>query len=379
MIYLDHHASTPCDPRVVEAMLPFFTLKCANAAIGLHAMGREASEAVERARAQVAALVGCQPADIVFTSGATESNNLVLFGLTQAGSRRKIVTTAIEHKSVLGPCERLEKRGYSVVKLPVDNVGRVNAQVAKEVVDADTVLVSVQAANNEIGTIQDVAVFVESAHAKGALFLCDAAQALGKAPLDVEALDVDCLSLSGHKIYGPQGIGALYVRRSIRRQITPLMYGGAQEEGLRPGTTPVALCVGFGRACELARNELENERTRIGALRDRLEKLLLEGLRAARANGDPKNRLPNNISLTIPGVDGESLALAVPGVAFSTGAACNSGAQEPSYVLRALGLGWDEALSTIRLGIGRFNTEKEIDFAGTEIVRIAQRLGARRS
>ena len=377
MIYLDHHATTPCDPQVVEAMLPFFGCKYGNAAIGLHQMGREAKDAVEVARGEVAALMGCDASEVVFTSGATESNNLVLFGLFNGEHRRKIVTTVIEHKSVLGPCEELERRGAVLIKLPVDKTGRISAEAVRDVVDDKTLLVSVQMANNEIGTIQDVQTFAEIAHAKGALFHCDAAQALGKTPLDVEVLGADCVSVSSHKVYGPKGIGALFVRKAARRQMTALMYGGSQEEGLRPGTTPVPLCVGFGQACKILMSGMAEELMRIAVLRDRLEKLLLDGLPGAYINGDTEIRLPNNISLTIPGIDGESLALAVRGVALSTGAACNSGSQEPSYVLRALGLGWDDANSTVRLGIGRFNTLEEIIYAGTEIVNVARRLGAR--
>ncbi len=374
MIYLDNHATTPCDPRVVETMLPFFTAKCGNAAIGMHSMGREANEAVERARAQVATIVGCQSAEIVFTSGATESNNLVLLGLPQAGSRRKIVTTVVEHKSVLAPCDVLEKRGYIVIRLPVDKGGRVNLEAANAAVDEETLLVSVQAANNEIGTIQDLRCFADIAHAKGALFHSDAAQALGKMPLDVEGLDIDCASLSAHKIYGPKGVGALYVRAAVRQQMVPLMYGGSQEAGLRPGTTAVPLCVGFGTACEIVGDKVEKEAARIGSLRDKLQNILLNGLPGARVNGYTQYRLSTNISITIPGVDGESLALGLQGVALSTGAACNSGAQEPSYVLRALGIGWDEAINTIRIGLGRFNTALEIEYAGAEIVNTARRM-----
>jgi cysteine desulfurase len=376
VIYLDNHATTPCDPRVVEAMLPFFTSQCANAAIGLHSMGRETNKAVDHARAQVATLMGCQSADIVFTSGATESNNLVLFGVTHAGTRRKIVTTAIEHKSVLAPCDILEKRGFTVIRLPVDKGGRVSVEAARTAVDEETLLVSVQAANNEVGTIQDLSCFAEIAHAKGALFHSDAAQAFGKIPLNVETFGIDLLSVSAHKIYGPKGVGALYVRRAVRRQLTPLMYGGSQEEGLRPGTTAVPLCVGFGMACKIANAGLERESARIGSLRDKLQNMLLNGLPGSRVNGDPQHRLSTNISLTIPGVDGESLALALQNVALSTGAACNSGAQEPSYVLRALGMDWNDAHCTIRIGLGRFNTTVDIENACAEIVATAKRLGA---
>ena len=368
MIYLDHHATTPCDPRVVEEMLPFFADKCGNAAIGLHAMGREANDAIERARAKVADLAGCKTADIVFTSGATESNNMVLLGLSQQGGRNKIVTTSIEHKSIMGPCAVLEKRGYTVVRLPVDRFGRVNEEAAKVAVDEDTLLLSVQAANNEIGTIQSLRCFADIAHAKGALFHCDAAQAIGKMPVDLEGLGVDCAALSSHKIYGPKGIGALFIRKAVRRHILPLMYGGAQEDGLRPGTTPVPLCVGFGKACEIAAAGLEEESKRICILRDRLQDILLANCPGAKVNGDPDNRLSGNISLTIPGVEGESLAFALRNVAISTGSACNSGAQEPSYVLRATGLEWDSAQNTIRIGIGRFNTREEVESAGAEIL-----------
>jgi cysteine desulfurase len=258
----------------------------------------------------------------------------------------------------------------------VDSLGRVNEERAREIVDERTILVSVQAANNEIGTLQDLRLFAAIAHAKGSLFHCDAAQALGKIPLDVEAVGLDFASFSAHKIHGPKGVGALYMRSTVRRQLTPLMHGGGQEGGLRPGTVPVPLCVGFGAACQLARADFQQEVAKLGCLRDQLQEYLLKELPGSSVNGDPANRLPTNISLTIPGVDGESLALALCGVALSTGAACNAGAQEPSYVLRALGLQWDDALNTIRIGLGRFNTEAEISGAAFEIVRTAKRLAA---
>lgn len=374
MIYLDNHASTPCDPRVVEAMLPYFYEKCANAAIGLHRMGREANSAVERARGQVAALLGADPAEIIFTSGATESNNAVILGVGTNGTRRNIVSSGIEHKSVLEPCEELARRGWSFVKLGVNSVGCVGHGDLVASVGPDTRLVCVQAGNNEIGTLQDIRSFVRIAHAQGALMHCDAAQTVGKVPVNVHDVGVDSLSVSGHKIYGPKGIGALYLSRDARKEVAPLMYGGAQEHGFRPGTVPVPLCVGLGQACEIALSEMESERQRIAGLRDRMEKMLLEAFPGAHVNGDVTNRLPNNISLTIPGVDGESLALACPTVALSTGAACNAGAQEPSYVLRALGLSWDDALNTVRIGIGRFNTLDEMKAAGREIVAAAHAL-----
>ncbi len=376
MIYLDHHASTPCDPKVVEAMLPFFTAKCGNAASGFHRMGQQASEAVERARSQVAACLGGAAEHVIFTSGATESNNLVLFGLAQAGRRNKIVTSAIEHKSVLGPCDVLAGRGVEVVRLPVDKVGRVSVEAARAAVDESTLLVSIQSANNEIGTIQDLRCFATMAHENGALFHSDAAQALGKIELDIEALGIDLMSVSAHKVYGPKGIGALYVKPAAARQLKPMMYGGGQEQGLRPGTLPVPLCAGFGEACRIASAARQQEMERIGALRDRLQLHLLSELPGSRVNGDPRSRLSANISLTIPGVDAESLALALRAVALSTGSACNSGAQEPSYVLRALGMDWDEANCTIRIGLGRFNTNDDVDQAGAEIVATARRHGA---
>jgi cysteine desulfurase len=270
----------------------------------------------------------------------------------------------------------LAGRGFEIVRLPVDNLGRVSVEAARGAVDEETLLVSVQAANNEIGTIQDLRTFAAIAHASGALFHSDAAQALGKIPLAVEALGIDLMSVSAHKVYGPKGIGALYLQTAAAGQLKPIMYGGGQEQGFRPGTLAVPLCVGFGEACRIAREEQNEETRRISALRDRLETQLLRNLPGSRVNGDTVNRLSTNISLTIPGVDAESLALALPTVALSTGAACNSGAQEPSYVLRALGMDWNDAHCTIRIGLGRFNTNDEVDQAGTEIIATAKRLGS---
>jgi cysteine desulfurase len=258
----------------------------------------------------------------------------------------------------------------------VDNLGRVSVEAARGAVDEETLLLSVQAANNEIGTLQDLRRFADIAHAKGALFHSDAAQALGKIALDVEALGIDLMSLSAHKVYGPKGIGTLYVQTAAAGQLKPIMYGGGQEQGFRPGTLAVPLCVGFGEACRIAKEEQGEETRRISALRDRLQAQLLRNLPGSRVNGDTANRLSTNISLTIPGVDAESLALALPAVALSTGAACNSGAQEPSYVLRALDIDWNDAHCTIRIGLGRFNTNDEVDQAGTEIVATAKRLGS---
>ncbi|HEX8600716.1 MAG TPA: cysteine desulfurase family protein [Chloroflexia bacterium] len=387
MIYLDYHATTLCDPRVVEAMLPYFGVSFGNPSSTIHEAGQNALSAVDTARQQVADLIGARPGAIIFTAGATESNNLAILGLalgTQAGyhlgvntqpKRRRIVTTAIEHKSVLGPCHALEQEGYEVVTLPVRSDGRVDLEAARGAIADGTLLVAVQAANNEIGTIQPIAEIAEMAHAKGALILCDAAQAVGKIPVDVEAWDVDLLSISAHKMYGPKGVGALYIRGgAYGLPIKPLMYGGGQERELRPGTLNVPGIVGFGAACALSTELMLVEAKRVSSLRDSLEKILIAALPHVRRNGALDNRLPGNSSITFPELDAEALIANLPNIAVSTGSACTSGAPEPSHVLTAIGLDRQDAYSTVRIGIGRFTTESEIALTTKAIVEAAERL-----
>lgn len=367
MIYLDYHATTPCDPRVVEAMLPYFTEQFANPSSATHRAGKTAAKAVEQARRQVAGLIGAESKEIIFTSGATESNNLSILGLGRHpnNKRRKIVTTAIEHKAVLSPGKYLERLGFELVILPVDAVGRVDQAAVHEAIDENTVLVSIQAANNEIGTIQDIPFFAHLAHEYGAYFHTDAAQAVGKIPVDVGKWDVDLLSISAHKLYGPKGVGALFVRGGpYALPLEPLVYGGGQESDLRPGTMNVPGIVGLGAACALCQAEMADEAPRTAALRDRLEGLLLAQVPGMHRNGDMAHRLPGNSSLTFPGVDAEALLANVPELSLSAGSACTSGAPAPSHVLIAIGLNRQAASQTIRIGLGRFTMLGEISSAG---------------
>jgi cysteine desulfurase len=378
MIYLDHHSSTPTDPRVVQAMMPYWTDNPANPSNPYHPLGRKAAEAVENAREQVATLIGARSSEIVFTTGATESNNMALLGTAMAhtGHRRRIVTCAVEHRSVLQPCRWLAEQGFEVIILPVDRLGHVDLAVLERSVDHNTLLVSIQLANNEIGTIQRTEQISKIVHEQGALFHCDGAQAVGKVPVDVDQLSIDMLSLSAHKMHGPKGIGALYVRGGAKRgRVQPLMFGGGQEWGLRPGTLNVSAIVGFGEACKICREEMDEEARRVGRLRDRLEQLLLDRLPGVRRNGDLSCRLPNNSSLTLPYIEADALLLNLPDVALSTGSACTAGALEPSHVLQAIGLSREDAYRTVRVGLGRFNTEEEIEYAAGRIVEVVHHLG----
>lgn len=365
VIYLDHHATTPCDPRVVKAMLPFLTGEFGNPSSSLHQHGRRAEDAVEQARKRVATLLGARPTEIFFTSGATESNNLAILGLARSRSdRKRIVTTMIEHKAVLEVAGYLQTQGFKVIYLPLLPDGRVNLEAASNLIDDQTLLVSVQAASNEIGTLQPIAQLAELAREHNAFFHTDAAQAVGKIPLDVHDLGVDLLSLSGHKLYGPKGVGALFVRGGLRQiPLQPLWYGGGQERGLRSGTYNVPGIVGLGKACELCTQEMYRDAARTAALRDQLEDSIRSFVADLQVNGCIPHRLPHNSSLTFPGIEGDALILNLPDLALSMGSACNSGAPEPSYVLTAIGLSRDMADSTIRVGLGRFTTNDEIDHA----------------
>ena len=368
-IYLDHNATTPCDPRVVAKILPFFSEWYGNPATGLHLQGRRAARAVDEAREQVAALIGCQPGELIFTAGATESNNLAILGLGRANrnsGRTRIVTTAVEHKAVLLPCQQLQKEGYELVVLPVDNQGRVSIADAETAINDRTLLVSVQAANNEVGALQPSAEIAKIARGHGAIVHCDAAQAVGKVSVDltVDAWQVDLLSISAHKLYGPKGIGALYVRGGPRAHaLEPLQYGGGQERGLRSGTTNVPGIVGFGEACRICSVELEQESVRIADLRDQFEQALLISIPGLRINAREASRLPNTSSLIFPGLDADVLLLNLPEVMMGTGSACSSGALEPSHVLMAMGLDRSDATCTVRASLGRFTTLEQVERA----------------
>ena len=364
-IYLDYPATAPCDPRVIEAMLPFFSAMAANPHNPHHGPGRAAADAIERARGQVAALIAARPAEIVFTSGATEANNLALKGAARGQARRggHIVTVATEHASVLAPLEQLAREGWTVTVLPVDRGGLVNPGRLAGALRPDTVLVSVMAVNNETGVIQPLAEIGRLCRARGILVHSDAAQAAGRLPLDAAADGVDLMSLSAHKLYGPPGVGALYVRQATAGELRPLMEGGGQERGLRPGTVPTPLVVGFGRAAELAAAGFACEQQRLARLDDRLWQGLGARIRGLRRNGAPAARVAGTLSLTFPGIDATELMEAVPELALSSGAACHAESGMPSSVLLALGLDAVAAQGTLRLGLGRFTTETEVDYA----------------
>ncbi|HEV3260711.1 MAG TPA: IscS subfamily cysteine desulfurase [Gemmataceae bacterium] len=376
-IYMDNNATTRTDPRVLEAMLPFFTEHFGNAASRNHSFGREAEEAVDQARQQIAALIGADPREIIFTSGATESDNLAIKGV--AGMYRRqgnhIVTAATEHRAVLDTCKRLAREGFRVTFLPVDRFGRVSAEHVAEALTDQTILVTVMAANNEIGTLQPVGAIGKVCKERGVLFHTDAVQAAGKVPLAVEAMGIDLLSLSAHKLYGPKGVGALYVRRRDPRvRLEPMMDGGGHERGMRSGTLAVPAIVGFGKACALCQNEMPEEAERLRRLRERLRQGIMDRLSDTCLNGHPTERLPGNLNLSFAYVEGEALLMGMRDVAISSGSACTSASIEPSYVLKAVGLGDDLAHSSIRFGLGRFNTEEEVDYVIEEVVRTANRL-----
>lgn len=383
MIYLDHHSTTPVDPRVLEAMLPFLRDDFGNAASRTHAFGWRAEAAVEMAREELARALGAaSPAEVVFTSGATESNNLAILGLADALASRgdHLVVSAIEHPSVLDPCAFLERRGKRVTRLPVDEHGLVDPAVVAEAITDETVLVSVMLANNEIGVVEPLAEIGRICAERGVALHTDATQALGKLPVDVGGLGVALLSASAHKLHGPKGVGILWVRRRPRVRLTPLLHGGGHERGLRSGTLPVPLVVGFGEAVRLAEAEREAEAKRIAELRDRLWQRIQAEVPGTLLNGHPTRRLPNNLHLSFEGVDADQLVSELREVAVSTGSACSSAIPEPSHVLRALGLPEARVRSGVRIGVGRFNTADEIDAAAEAIIGHVSRLrGARRA
>jgi cysteine desulfurase len=367
-IYLDNQATTACDPRVVQAMLPFFTEHFGNPHSAEHAAGRVAEAAVEQARAQVAALIGADPREIVFTSGATESNNIAIKGAArhaaaQGTDRRRIITLATEHKCVLESVADLASEGFEPVVLPIRPDGLADLALVRAALATPTLLLSVMAVNNETGVIQNVAALGSLAHEAGALFHTDAAQAAGKIPLDVEAMRVDLLSISGHKLYGPKGVGALYVRRRPRVRLAPLFSGGGQERGLRAGTLPAPLIVGLGEACRIAGAEMQADQARIASLRDRLMAALGRQIPGIALNASEDARIPGNLNLTFPAATAQALMEAAPDLCVSTGSACSSAEVEPSYVLKALGLSDAAASRTLRIGIGRFTSAADIDSA----------------
>lgn len=378
-IYLDHHSTTPVDPRVLERMLPYFTDLYGNAASRSHAFGRSAASAVEEARERVAQAIGASYSEIVFTAGATESNALAIKGSAHRRPGTHLVTTAIEHRSVLDACTRLQADGWALTVVGVDSCGRVDPDDVRRALRPDTLLVSVMAANNEIGTLQPIAAIGAIVRAHGALFHVDATQALGRMALDVQADTIDLLSLSAHKLYGPKGVGALYVRRRPRRtELLPLIEGGGQEGGLRPGTLNVPGIVGMGIACEIMIESMAGETVRLAALRERLWAALTRELDGLTLNGHPELRLAGNLHLSIAGVQPDALLLGLDEVALSAGAACSTGAVKPSHVLEAIGAAGDGARAALRLGIGRFNTEAQIDRAAQCIARRVLALRGRR-
>jgi cysteine desulfurase len=377
-IYLDNQATTQVDPRVLEAMLPYFTERFGNAASKSHAFGWEAEAAVDTAREQVSRLIGASsPREIVFTSGATESDNLAIKGVAAAyrDKGNHIVTCVIEHKAVLDSCKALEKQGFRVTYLPVNSDGLVDIRGLIDALSEKTILISIMACNNEIGTLQPVQEIGRVAKERNILFHSDATQAVGKVPINVEAMGIDLLSLTAHKMYGPKGVGALYVRSNKPRvKIAPLIDGGGHERGMRSGTLNVAGIVALGKACELSQIEMATEGERLTALRERLKDALFGRLDDVRLNGDARRRLPGNLNMSFAYVEGESLMMGLKEIAVSTGSACTSASLEPSYVLKAIGLEDALAHASIRFGIGRFNTVDEIDYTAQKVVEEVLRL-----
>ena len=371
-IYMDYHATTPVDPRVLDAMLPYFNEKFGNAASRSHIYGWTAEEAVSTSREKVAALIGASnPKEIVFTSGATEADNMAIKGVAEfyKDKGNHIITTVIEHKAILDTCKRLEKEGYEVTYLPVDAEGMVSAESVAKAITDKTILVSVMLANNEVGTVQPIAEIGKITRARGVLLHSDAVQGIGKVPFNVETMNVDLASITAHKMYGPKGIGALYVRRSKPRvRITAQMDGGGHEFGMRSGTLNVPGIVGFGRAAELMLAEGAADTRRLIGLRDHLYKRLTTELESVNLNGSWEHRLPGNLNVSFSFVEGEAMLMAIKDVCVSSGSACTSASLEPSYVLHAMGIGDDLAHSSIRFGLGRFNTLEEVDYVADLVI-----------
>ncbi len=376
-IYLDNHSTTPVDPRILQVMLPYFTEKFGNAASRNHAFGWEAEAAVEAARAQIAELIHADPKEIIFTSGATESNNLALKGVA-AMYREKgdhVITVATEHRAILDTAKRLEKDGLKVTYLPVPSNGIVNPDDVKNAITDRTILISVMMANNEIGTINPVAEIGKIAKERWLVFHSEATLGVGKIPVDVQAMGIDVMSFSSHKLYGPKGVGALYVRRrNPRVRLAAQMDGGGHERGMRSGTLPVPLIVGFGEACRIAGEIMPAESARLTAMRERLYAAITKGLDEVYLNGHPTQRLPHNLNISFAYVEGEAMLMGLKDIALSSGSACTSATLEPSYVLRSLGVGSDLAHSSIRFGLGRFNTDEEIDFVAERVIQAVTKL-----
>jgi cysteine desulfurase len=376
-IYMDYHATTPVDPRVLEAMMPYFTQKFGNAASRNHPFGWEAEEAVEAARKQVADLIGANPKELIFTSGATESNNLAIKGVAEMYREKgnHVITCVTEHKAVIDTCKKLEKQGLRVTYLPVQKDGRIDLDELRASITDKTILITIMTANNEIGVIQPIAEIGAIAKEKGILFHTDGVQAVGKVPFDVTSLKVDLVSISGHKIYGPKGVGALYVRRrNPRVLLAEQINGGGHERGMRSGTLNVTGIVGLGKAAELCRLEMEQDTARLRKLRDRLNAQLHKNLDEIYINGSMEHRLPHNLNISFAYVEGESLLMGINDVAVSSGSACTSASLEPSYVLKALGAGDDLAHSSIRFGLGRWTTDEEVDYVVDKLTKVVRRL-----
>jgi cysteine desulfurase len=376
-IYLDYHATTPLDPRVLQAMMPYLTGKFGNAASRSHQFGWEAEQAVEESRRQISALIGASPQEIVFTSGATESDNLAIKGVAEAYGNKgdHIITCAIEHKAVLDSCRNLEKRGFRVSYLPVNRDGVVDPDAVRAAINPRTVLVSIMYANNEVGTIQAVGDIGRICKEHEVLFHSDAVQAVGKVPVHVVADNIDLLSISAHKMYGPKGVGALYVRRrNPRVRLIAQLDGGGHERGMRSGTLNVPGIVGLGEACAICEQEMSRESPRLGGLRDRLREQLEAGLDEVFVNGSMRFRLPHNLNMSFAYVEAESLMMGMSEMALSSGSACTSATIEPSYVLKAMGIDDERAHSSIRFGLGRFNTEEEVDYVAARTIEVVKKL-----
>jgi cysteine desulfurase len=376
-IYFDNHATTQVDPRVVEAMVPYFTDKYGNAASRNHEYGWKAEEAVENARGQIAKLINATPKEIVFTSGATESTNLAIKGVAEMYREKgnHIITEVTEHKATLDTCKRLEKNGYEVTYLAVQKDGRINLDELRKAITPKTILISIMYANNEIGVVQPIAEIGKIAKEKGVFFHVDGVQAVGKIPVDVQKDGIDLMSISAHKIYGPKGVGALYVRRKNPRvQLAAQIDGGGHERGMRSGTLNVPGIVGLGKACELCGQEMAAESEKLFKLRERLRESIMSRLDETFINGSMEHRLPHNINISFAYVEGESLLMGINDIAVSSGSACTSATLEPSYVLKALGVGEDLAHTSIRFGLGRFNTEEEVDYVADRVVETVSRL-----
>ncbi len=376
-IYMDYHATTPVDPRVLQAMLPYFSEQFGNAASRNHSFGWEAERAVDKARQQIAGLIGASPKEIVFTSGATESNNLAIKGVAEMYAEKgdHIITATTEHKAVLDTCKHLQKKGLRITILPVGRDGLVNLEALAAAITDRTILISIMLANNEIGVLQPIREIGRIARERGVLFHTDATQAVGKVPVNVDQDNIDLMSISAHKMYGPKGIGALYVRRKNPRvQLTAQMDGGGHERGMRSGTLNVTGIVGLGEACAVCQSEMADESVRLADLRDRLRAKLEGSLEDTYINGSMEHRLPNNLNMSFAYVEGESLLMGIKDVAVSSGSACTSATLEPSYVLKALGVSDELAHTSIRFGLGRFNTVEEVDYVAERVIETVTKL-----